>query len=71
MHYGLTTNSSYSTVGVDIEVSSLLNNPTPVADDLIFRKLGVTFAWNGTNYIGQSALTLNSFSQWTSNKATV
>jgi hypothetical protein len=39
-------------VNVDITVNSLLNNPTPAATDLIFKKTGVTFAWNGTNYIG-------------------
>ena len=38
IHYGLTTNASYSTVNVDIKVSSLLNNPTPSASDLIFKK---------------------------------
>lgn len=54
MHYGLTTNSSYTTVNVDIKVSSLLNNPTPADSDLIFKKTGVSFAWAGANYIGQS-----------------
>ena len=54
VHYGLTTNSSYTTVNVDIKVSSLLNNPTPADSDLIFKKTGVSFAWSGANYIGQS-----------------
>ncbi len=54
VHYGLSTNSSYNAVTVDITVSSLLNNPTPVASDLIFKKTGVTFDWNGTSYIGPS-----------------
>lgn len=54
MHYGLSTNSSYNTVNIDIKVSSLLNNPTPAASDLIFKKTGVAFTWSGTNYIGQS-----------------
>ena len=54
VHYGLSTNSSYSTVNVDIKVSSLLNNPTPVANDLIFTKTAVPFTWNGASYIGSS-----------------
>ena len=70
MHYGLSTNSSYSTVNVDISFSSLLNNPTPLANDLIFKKLAVPFAWSGTNYIGVSEVNVKSFKQWTSNKAT-
>ncbi len=45
VHYGLSTNSSYSTVNVDITLSSLLNNPTPLPADLIFKKTGVSFAW--------------------------
>jgi len=69
MHYGLTTNSSYSTVNVDITVYSLLTNPSPVATDLIFKKLAISFPWNATAY--SSALNLGSFKQWTSNKATV
>ena len=71
VHYGLTTNSSYNNVTVDITVSSLLNNPTPVSTDLIFKKTGVTFGWNATNYIGVSDISVQSFKQWTSNKATV
>ena len=70
VHYGLTTNSSYNNITVDITVNSLLNNPTPVANDMIFKKTGVTFAWQGTNYIGQSEVNVKSFKQWTSNKAT-
>lgn len=70
VHYGLSTNSSYNTVNVDITVSSLLNNPTPLANDLIFKKLSVPFTWQGTNYIGASTLSVSSFKQWTSNKAT-
>ena len=71
VHYGLSTNSSYNSVTVDITVNSLLNNPTPVANDLIFRKTGVTFAWQGSNYIGASTVIVNSFKQWTSNRATM
>lgn len=70
VHYGLTTNSTYNTVNVDVVVSSLLNNAVPLANDLIFKKLAVPFTWQGTNYIGASTLSLNSFYQWTSNKAT-
>ena len=57
-------------MNVDITVNSLLNNPTPAATDLIFKKTGVTFAWNGTNYIGPSVVNVRSFKQWTSNRAT-
>lgn len=56
VHYGLSTNSSYNTVTVDISFNSLLNNPTPVASDLIFKKTDVSFAWAGTNYIGASEI---------------
>jgi len=70
VHYGLTTNSSYNTVTVDITVNSLLNNPTPTVSDLIFMKTGVSFNWNGPNYIGQSDVNVKSFKQWTTNKAT-
>jgi hypothetical protein len=58
-------------VNVDITVYSLLNNPTPVASDIIFKKSIVSFAWQGTNYIGQSMVNVKSFKQWTRNKATV
>lgn len=70
VHYGLSTNSSYNNVDVDITVNSLVKNPTPVAKDLIFKKTGVTFAWQGSNYIGQSDVNVKSFKQWTSNRAT-
>jgi hypothetical protein len=69
VHYGLTTNSSYNNVNVDLNVYSLLNNPSPLATDLIFKKLAISFPWNATAY--SSALNLGSFKQWTSNKATV
>jgi hypothetical protein len=69
VHYGLTTNSSYSTVNIDLVVYSLLNNPSPVATDVIFKKLAISFPWNSTAY--SSALNMGSFTQWTSNKATV
>ena len=49
VHYGLSTNSSYNTVLVDIVVSSLIINPIPVANDLIFQKLDVSFAWQVAN----------------------
>jgi len=70
VHYGLSTNSSYNTVTVDVTVSSLLNNPAPLANDLIFKKTGQSFAWSGANYVGPSSIMVNSFKQWTSNKAT-
>lgn len=54
---------------VDITVNSLLNNPTPAATDLIFKKTNVTFAWNNTNVNG-SVVNVRSFKQWTSNRAT-
>lgn len=57
-------------MNVDITVSSLLNNPTPLANDMIFKKLAVPFTWQGVNYIGSSEVNVKSFKQWTSNKAT-
>jgi hypothetical protein len=70
VHYGLSTNSSFNNLSVDITVNSLLNNPSPNATDLIFKKAGVTFISNGPNYIGASSVNVKSFKQWTSNRAT-
>ena len=71
VHYGLTSNASYSTVNVDINCYSLLTTSSPSTNDLIFSATGISFPYNSGAYIGASALNLASFTQWTSSKAVV
>jgi hypothetical protein len=69
IHYGLTTNSSYSTINADIVCYSLVNTNAPTANDIIFKAINIPFLYNQPSYVGQTRLTLDSFTQWTTNKA--
>ena len=71
VHYGLTSNSSYNNVNVDINCYSLLTTSSPGASQLIFSAINIQFPYNSAAYIGASALNLGSFTQWTSSKAVV
>ena len=71
VHYGLTSNSSYSTITTSLNCYSLLTTSTPAASQLIFNAATVSFPYNGASYIGPTTLGLGSFSQWTANKAVV
>jgi hypothetical protein len=71
VHYGMSSNSSYSTVNVDFKCYSLLTTTTPTASQLIFTATAVPFPYNSASYIGPTALNLGSFTQWTSSKGVV
>lgn len=71
VHYGLTSNSSYSSINVDINCYSLLTTSTPGAGQLIFSATAVPFPYASSDYIGITALNLGSFTQWTQSKAVV
>jgi hypothetical protein len=71
VHYGLTSNASYSNVNVDINCYSLLTTSTPTASELIFSATAVQFPYSPASYLGPTALNLGSFRQWVSSKAVV
>lgn len=73
MHFGLTTNASYSTQLFDLKVYSLVNTNSPGTNDIIFYKDGLTFNYNADDptYLGSSQLILASYKQETNNKAAV
>lgn len=73
VHYGLTTNSSYSTQDFDLKCYSLMHTTTPGSNDLIFQSLGVPFKYDSddSSYIGASAITLSGYTQKINNKAAV
>ena len=54
MHYGLTTNASYTTINFDLKVYTLENTNAPGSNDLLFSKTTVPFNYDGddTTYIG-------------------
>ena len=68
VHYGLTSNTSYNSVNVDIQCHSLLTTSTPSTNQLIFSATGIQFEYQSSAYIGATALNLGSFMQWTSSK---
>ena len=71
VHYGLTSNSSYNTINVDINCYSLLTTSTPGANDMIFSATGISFPYSSGAYLGITALNLGSFTQWTGSKAVI
>lgn len=71
VHYGLTSNSSYNAVTVSVTCYSLLTSNIPAASNTIFTVASVSFPYQAANYIGQSSLSLGSFTQWTQNKAVI
>jgi hypothetical protein len=71
VHYGLTSNSSYNAVTVSMTCYSLLTTTAQTAANTIFSVASVSFPYQAANYIGASALTLGSFTQWTQNKAVI
>lgn len=70
VHYGLKSNSSYGNVSVTVTCYSLLSNPIPGANDVIFSTTPITYPYATASYIGPSSLSLGSFTQWTQVKAT-
>ena len=71
MHYGLTSNSSYNAINVNINCYSLLTTSSPTASQLIFSATSMSFPYSGASYIGVTSLTMTSFNQWTQSKAVV
>ena len=73
VHYGLNTNSTYSTQNFDLKCYSLVYTASPGANDLIFQANSVPFKYGGddTSYIGQSSITLSDFVQQINNKAAI
>ena len=71
VHYGLTSNSSYNTINVDINCYSLLTTSTPGTNDMIFSATGISFPYSSAAYLGVTALNLGSFTQWTGSKAVI
>ena len=73
VHYGLTTNSTYNTINFDLICYSLVYTTTPGSNDIIFQSLSVPFNYDAddTSYIGDSAVTLNGYTQKINNKAAV
>lgn len=71
VHYGLTSNSSYNNINVDINCFSLMTTSTPGVNQLIFSATAVQFPYNSASYIGASSLSLGSFTQWTNSKAVI
>ena len=71
VHYGLTSNSSYSNVNVNINCYSLLTTTSPGANQLIFSASSMTYPYQTSDYIGATSLDLLSFKQWTSDKGVV
>ena len=56
---------------MDLKCYSLLTTSTPGANQLIFSATAVPFPYNSASYLGATALTLGSFTQWTSSKGVV
>lgn len=56
MHYGLTTNASYSTQNFNLVVYSLVNTNAPLSDDIIFEKSGapINYGVDDPTYLGPS-----------------
>lgn len=71
VHYGLTSNSSYNSINVDINCYSLLTTSTPGPNQLIFSATGLSFPYQSADYIGPTSLGLAGFTQWTSSKAVI
>lgn len=73
VHYGLDTNSSYSTQDYDLKVYSLVYTTSPGANDLIFEALSLPFNYGGddSSYIGPSEISLSGYSQKVNNKGAI
>lgn len=71
VHFGLTTNASYSTITFALKCYSLVSTSTPGTNEIIFKADAVSFPYSPATYIGPSNIVLGSYVQTVNNKAAI